>query len=177
MHGAWQAFCIGVLFARNTGLRNQKPFERKEWRWRCLHNEDSENTGIPNRDNVVFLCPWNCPNIQLEWRIDMGNQLSLIKDLAGVGQALASMASSISNMRRVRKQDILVVEEALRLLKASCRAAGISALSRQAMNEMYQTLQQIQSYGYSGEMLEMAQNIWRIQYELLCSLLRNYRMA
>lgn len=107
----------------------------------------------------------------------MIDQLTVVKDLANVGQALASMASSASANRKLRKRDMIIVDNALLLLKATCRASGVSQLTRQSINELAQTLQLIQASGYSGEMLEMSKSLWRIQYAALSNIVSGYQLS
>lgn len=114
------------------------------------------------------------PNLCFWEETKMSNELSVIQAVTNVGQALMSMASSAMSLKTVRKQDAVILEEKIRLLKHACRTQGAGELTRLSLNEMDKTLQNIRQKGYSGEELNMAMNMLNIQYQILCKNIQDY---
>lgn len=105
----------------------------------------------------------------------MANELTVIEAVSNVGQAVMSMAASAKTLRKVRKQDLIVLDERLRYLKRACRAQGVADLTRVSLNEMDKTYQNIQQKNYSGPMLDMAMDMLKLQYQMLYQNIQDYR--
>lgn len=105
----------------------------------------------------------------------MANELTVIEAVSNVGQAVMSMAASAKTLRKVRKQDLIVLDERMRYLKSACRAQGVADLTRVSLNEMDKTYQNIQQKNYSGPMLDMAMDMLKLQYQMLYQNIQDYR--
>ena len=104
----------------------------------------------------------------------MTNEMT--KALTTVGQAVVSMAQSVRVNRSVRKQDVVVLQEQLRYIKAACRVKAYGELIRLSIDEMEKTLQRITQKNFFGEMLDMAMNLLQMQYQALSLNIQNYMM-
>lgn len=104
----------------------------------------------------------------------MANELTIIQAVSNVGQAVFSMAASAKSLRRVKKQDLIILREKLHYLKSVCRAKGIADLTRVSLNEMDKTYQNILQRNYSGAMLDMAMDMLKLQYQMLCQNIQDY---
>lgn len=104
----------------------------------------------------------------------MSNEVAIIQTLANIGQSITSMAASVKTLKGIRKQDAIILEENLRYLRNACRARGIGELTRLSIDEMERTLHNIQQKNFTGNMLEMAMHMLKLQYETLCRIIQNY---
>lgn len=97
----------------------------------------------------------------------MANELIVIKNLSDVGHNIMSMLSLARNAKKLRRQDVIVFEEKMQLLKDECKARGIAELTRVCIAEMDKTFQDIKQRNYQGEMLEMSLGLLGLQYQHL----------
>lgn len=129
---------------------------------------------MQNRGDFVSYKETVRPNLCFWEETQMSNELSVIQAVTNVGQALMSMASSAMSLKTIRKQDAVILEENLHLLKHACRTQGAGEITRLSLNQMDKTLQNIRQKGYTGDELNMAMNMLNIQYQMLCKNLQDY---
>ena len=105
----------------------------------------------------------------------MKNELSVIQAITNVGQSILSMFSNAKSLKGIRKQDAIILQEDLSLLRQRCRQIGIGKLTRVSIDEMDKTLHVILLNKYDGEMLDMAMGMLKLQYQMLCRNLQDYQ--
>ncbi len=107
--------------------------------------------------------------------ITMKKELSVIQAVTNVGQSILSMVSTAKSLNGIRKQDAIILQENLSILRHKCRQMGIGELTRVSIDEMDKTLQTIRLKQYDGEMLDMAMGMLKLQYQMLYRNLQNYQ--
>lgn len=105
----------------------------------------------------------------------MKKELSVIQAVTNVGQSILSMVSTAKNLRSIRKQDAIILQEDLSILRQKCRQIGIGEITRVSLDEMDKTLHAILLKEYDGEMLDMAMGMLKLQYQMLYRNLQNYQ--
>ena len=107
----------------------------------------------------------------------MKKDLSIIQTAANVGQSVLTMISTAKNLKTLRKQDTIILQEELVILRQKCKQIGIGELTRVSIDEMDKTLKTITIKNYNGEMLDMAMGMLQLQYQMLYSNLQNYKCS
>ncbi len=103
----------------------------------------------------------------------MSNELVVVQAMSTIGQIIRSV-SSAKPYRIIRKQEIVVLEEQLLIIKRACRIKGHGQLTRLCIDEMEKTLQKVEQTQASGMKLEMYNGLLQTQYQALQRTLQNY---
>ncbi len=118
--------------------------------------------------------PLDCLYFLVLEDVIMSNKLSVIQSLANLGESITSIASTVTNMRSLRKQDVALFYERLNAMKATCKARGIGVVARTSLDEMEKTFERINSMSSNAMLREMNMQILKTQHQLLCQNLHEY---
>lgn len=95
----------------------------------------------------------------------MTTEITVYEKLNAVGQAVNTMSNLVKMGNRLRKKEMIVLEEELRYLKTACRMKGYGQLARLAADEMEHTLRHYESKNFPEYMQGWVVNTLRTQYE------------
>ena len=101
-------------------------------------------------------------------------KMEIINAIASAGKAIVSMTKSVKSQRMVNKADAAIFLEQIRFIQSRCRVRAYGVLVRDCVAEMSITLDHINKKCFTGQSLECAMDLLRMQYEGFAQILRNY---
>lgn len=105
----------------------------------------------------------------------MANEITIYETVNNIGQAINAMSKFVLSGRHLRKKELIVLEEELRLLKESCQMKATGELIRLAADEMDKTIKHYESKGFPDYMQGWVLDTLKIQADSLSGILRDYR--
>lgn len=104
----------------------------------------------------------------------MKDKFALISAAKEVSSTVSSLISTYHDIRSVRKHDIIILEEKIKIYRATCRSKGIGDLIRTNIEEISKTQHLIDSQNLSSFALELAMGQLRNLNEMLTKNLEMY---
>lgn len=104
----------------------------------------------------------------------MANEITVYQAITTAGQAVKSIADTVKGHKIVRKQDVAVMQEQLRYIKASCRIKAQGELTRLSFDEMEKTLEMLTQKNFPADMQAMATELLTMQFAAMKHTLQNF---